>query len=345
MSSDIILSVKKLQINTSSAKDAHAIVDDISFDVKKGQVTGIVGESGSGKSITMLALMGLLSADGASIVTGDITLEEKLLYSADFGMYMPLIRGVKMSMIFQEPMTSLNPVLTVGSQIASIIEIANTIKGKENIHKRVIELLRLVGISDPERRFKQYPHEYSGGMRQRAMIAMAIANEPRLLIADEPTTALDVTVQAQIMRVLQDVREKTGTAMILVTHDLGLIAENAHDVIVMYGGQIIEHADVSILFDKPLHPYTVSLLRSIPNVDLKTERLYSIPGQPPTVEDRPKGCVFQSRCELSRDRERCIKERPILKYFTREHSVACHYFDEVDEWIKLIDGQTFGEQR
>ena len=329
---DIVLSVQNLKISTRSLNEEHFIIDGVSFDVKFGNVLGIVGESGSGKSITMLGIMGLLSSDGARIVQGEILLEGQKLYSEDFNVFKPSIRGIKMSMIFQEPMSSLNPVITVGAQIASSIEQAKKELNKKQLRQEVVSLLELVGIADPNRRFDQYPHEYSGGMRQRAMIAMAIANKPCLLIADEPTTALDVTIQAQIMEVLREVRAKTGAAMVLVTHDLGLVAENVDHVLVMYGGQIVEKGTVFDVFERPTHPYAISLLKSIPDIERKSRALYAVPGQPPSIYDRPKGCVFHDRCELSGGRLVCRQEKPTQRMVTESHAVACHFYDEAHLW-------------
>jgi peptide/nickel transport system ATP-binding protein len=306
------------------------VVDDVSFDVRPGEVFGVVGESGSGKSITMLAVMGLLTA-GARLAGGSATLRGQDLSSLapdDIRQ----IRGNKLSMIFQDPMTSLNPVLRVGNQIGEIIAIHRPGAGRAEIRNRVIELLRLVGVPNPERRYRQYPHEYSGGMRQRAMIAMAIANDPDVLIADEPTTALDVTIQAQVMEVLAEVRARTGAAMILVTHDLGLVAEAADRVAVMYGGKIMETGGVDDIFSRPRHPYTIGLLASLPRLDTAAEFLYSISGQPPGLADRPNGCVFNPRCGLRQGRSVCASAVPALEEVGVGHRSACHFWREAEAW-------------
>ncbi|MFZ4533082.1 MAG: ABC transporter ATP-binding protein [Alsobacter sp.] len=331
-----ILRVTNLTVNVVTGDAPAAAVDDLSFDLFPGEVLGIVGESGSGKSITMLALMGLLSSGSAAVTGGRIVLGGRDLYDAGHTTFRGEVRGRDIAMIFQEPMTSLNPVLSVGSQIATAIRLHQTSLGRAEIESRVIELLRLVGVPDPERRIMQYPHEYSGGMRQRVMIAMAIANEPKVLIADEPTTALDVTVQAQIMDVLGQARARTGAAMLLVTHDLGLIAENADRVAVMYGGQIVETGTVQEIFASPSHPYTIGLMRSLPSIDDDCQDLYAIPGQPPAVTKRPAGCVFHPRCEMKTGDQACATVRPEQVRVSQTHASACHHVGETVSWSKTL---------
>jgi len=274
-------------------------------------VLGLVGESGSGKSITMLAVMGLLEAP-VRLTSGEIWLRGRNIVDLPFN-HMRAVRGREMSMIFQDPMTSLNPVLRIGGQIAEIIELHQPSLSSRQVKDRVIELLELVEIPDAARRARQYPNEFSGGMRQRAMIAMAIANDPALLIADEPTTALGVTIQAQVMEVLATARARTGATMILITHDLGLVAEAANRIAVMYGGRIVEESAIQTVFHHPRHPYTVGLLASLPRVTAQRDKLFSIPGQVPDMAQRPSGCVFHPRCGLGRDRPDCRTTVPPVR--------------------------------
>jgi oligopeptide/dipeptide ABC transporter ATP-binding protein len=234
-------------------------------------------------------------------------------------------------MIFQEPMTSLNPVLTIGRQIVETLRIHNPVLDATACRARAAALLGMVGVPDPARRLRQYPHEFSGGMRQRVMIAMAMANDPVLLIADEPTTALDVTIQAQVMRVLTEARARTGSAMVLVTHDLGLVAENAGRVAVMYGGRLVETGLVGDVFAQPRHPYTIGLLRSLPRLDDEVDMLFAIPGQPPGL-DRPAGCIFHPRCGMAAGRVPCRAEAPLLAAVAPDHASACHFAGETAAW-------------
>ena len=337
-SEEPVLVVRDLCVEVLRPSGAVRVVDGISFEIRRDEVFGVVGESGSGKSITMLAIMGLLMSGNVRIARGEISLggrDLRALSDED----LRRVRGKNIAMIFQDPMTSLNPVLTIGSQIGEILEIHEPGLPSAKVRARIVELLSLVGVPNPERRMGQYPHEFSGGMRQRTMIAMAIANEPDLLIADEPTTALDVTIQAQVMDVLAQVRARTGASMILITHDLGLVADTADRVAVMYGGQIVEFADVEDLFARQRHPYTVGLLASLPRLEGVTEELYSIPGQPTGLNNRPTGCVFQERCGLSKGRAICESEVPLLKVIGEGHAAACHFADETRAWAaSLTDG-------
>ncbi len=322
--------MRDLVIEVATPEGAVRLVDGVSFDVHAHEVFGVVGESGSGKSITMLGAMGLLPP-GLRVTGGEIRLRGKNLAECSDA-EMCALRGDRLAMIFQDPMTSFNPVLRVGTQIREALTLHQPALSKRQMRDRVVELLDLVGIPDPGQRYRQFPHEFSGGMRQRAMIAMAIANDPDVLIADEPTTALDVTIQAQVMDVLRLARERTGAAMILITHDLGLVAEVADRVAVMYGGRIVEHGAISRIFSRAAHPYTVGLLNSLPRLKGATRALYSIPGQPPGTRDRPGGCVFHPRCGLRGERTVCIERAPDLRAVETTHLSACHFADEVPGW-------------
>jgi peptide/nickel transport system ATP-binding protein len=332
--SEPVLSVRDLVIEVPGAEGPIRLVDGVSFDVFAHEVFGIVGESGSGKSMTMLAVMGLLP-DPVRMTSGEVILRGQRLTGLSFE-EMRKVRGRSMSMIFQDPMTSLNPVLRIGTQIAETIRLHNRALSKRQVRARAIELLSLVGIPDPGRRFDQFPNEFSGGMRQRAMIAIAMANDPHLMIADEPTTALDVTIQAQVLEVLANIRARTGAAMVLITHDLGLIAESADRVAVMYGGRMMERADVGVAFSEPRHPYTVGLISSLPRLDRNVVELYSIPGQVPNLAKRPTGCVFHPRCGLSNERAACRETVPEFREIGPEHRAACHFAEETVQWSRAI---------
>jgi len=285
-----LLSVRGLKTYFQSEDGLVPAVDGISFDLERGGALGIVGESGSGKSVTSLSIMRLIPSPPGKIVAGEILFEgEDLLKKSEAEMRK--IRGNDISMIFQEPMTSLNPVFTVGDQIMEAIMLHQRLD-KKAAREKAIEMLKLVGIPEPQRRVDEYPHQLSGGMRQRVMIAMALSCNPKLLIADEPTTALDVTIQAQILDLMRKLREELGTAIILITHDLGVIAEMVEEVIVMYAGQIVERTDVRSLFRSPKHPYTEGLLGSLPKLGQKTERLQTIEGVVPSPFNMPEGCRF-----------------------------------------------------
>jgi peptide/nickel transport system ATP-binding protein len=329
-----VLSVRGLVIEVAGGEGIVRLVDDVSFDVFPNEVFGIVGESGSGKSMTMLAVMGLLP-NPVRMTAGEVFLRGRRITGLSFE-EMRKVRGKSMSMIFQDPMTSLNPVLRVGSQIAEAVRLHNPSLSPAQIRERTVELLSLVGIPDSVRRSNQYPNEFSGGMRQRAMIAIAMANDPDLLIADEPTTALDVTIQAQVLDVLARIRARTGAAMVLITHDLGLVAETAERVAVMYGGRMMERAGVSATFSEPRHPYTVGLISSLPRVDRSVAELYSIPGQVPNLAKRPSGCVFHPRCGLSNDRAVCRERIPEFREIGAHHRAACHFAEETVQWARAI---------
>jgi oligopeptide/dipeptide ABC transporter ATP-binding protein len=314
-----LLSVENLGVHFRSSEGVFAAVDGISFSVRRGETLGIVGESGCGKSVTSLAIMGLVPQPAGSIAQGRILFEGEDL-AGKSAREMRRIRGNEISMIFQEPMTSLNPVYTVGDQIIEAIQLHESVSNAE-ARRRAIEMLGLVRIPNPESRVDEYPHQMSGGMRQRVMIALALACHPKLLIADEPTTALDVTIQAQILDLMRDLRDRTGTATILITHDLGVVAEVVHRVVVMYAGRIVEEAPVEDLFTNPQHPYTLGLLGSIPKLHLEEEQLATIEGTVPNPYDMPSGCKFNPRCPFSDDR--CRSEVPPLAELAPGHRAAC----------------------
>ena len=315
-----ILEVKDLRTYFYTRDGVVRSVDGVSFSISEGETLAIVGESGCGKSVTSLSLLRLIPSPPGKIVSGSVLYHGKdlLKLSED---EMRDIRGDKISMIFQEPMTSLNPVLTVGRQISEVLELHRHCT-KEQAHERILELLKLVNISEPERRINEYPHQLSGGMRQRIMIAMALACDPEILIADEPTTALDVTIQAQILNLIRELRDRTRAAIILITHDLGVVAEMAQRVVVMYAGRKVEEASVFDLFAKPMHPYTLGLLNSMPRLDdSSSKRLVEIPGMVPSMRIEIVGCAFAPRC--SEASERCLIESPVLQDFGNGHTVAC----------------------
>jgi len=319
-----LLRVKDLKTYFFTHEGIVRAVDGVSFEINKGETLGLVGESGCGKSVTALSIMRLIPDPPGKIINGEIYFEGKNLLELD-EKEMRRIRGKKISMIFQEPMTSLDPVFTIGHEIMEAIQLHQGLK-KEEARQRAIEALRIVGMPDPERRIDEYPHELSGGMRQRAMIAMALSCNPTLLIADEPTTALDVTIQAQILRLIDELKDKFGASVILITHDLGVIAEMCDYVAVMYAGHIVEYTNVDTLFSSPLHPYTKGLNRSIPRLDVESERLEIIKGSVPNLLNVPSGCPFHPRCDFCE--ERCVKEMPKLMEVEDHHLVRCHLFGE-----------------
>ena len=314
-----VLDVRDLRTEFSNDEGDFPAVDGVSFSIEAGQTLAIVGESGCGKSVTALSIMGLVPNPPGRITGGSIRFEGRELVGAPARELQDL-RGNGMAMIFQEPMSSLNPAFTIGDQIVEGI-LRHRAVSRPEAQQRAIEVLRQVRIPAPEQRFHEYPHKLSGGMRQRAMIAMALACEPRLLIADEPTTALDVTIQAQILELMKTLQAETGTAVILITHDLGVVAEVADEVAVMYSGRIVERGPVAAIFDEPQHPYTVGLLGSIPRLDVTRARLASIEGQVPHPLARPPGCNFADRCPFTI--ERCSAEVPPLMEVGERHRAAC----------------------
>ena len=325
-----LLSIRDLAVEFTTEDGVVKAVDGITYDLFPGETLGIVGESGSGKSVSTMSILGLIPQPPGRIVRGEAMFQGKDLLKQS-KKELRRIRGKDLAMVFQDPMTSLNPVLKIGFQIAEAIKTHNPNVKDETAKKRAVDLLKLVGVPNPERRVDQYPHEFSGGMRQRAMIAMAVANEPSVLIADEPTTALDVTIQAQILEVLKKAQEETHAATILITHDLGLIAELADRVIVMYAGKVVELGDVHTIFNTPRHPYTVGLMDSLPKLTAEEEWLRPIPGQPPSLISRPPGCPFHPRCFLSQGRVRCREDEPPLRTIgDSKHLTACHFAEELE---------------
>lgn len=316
---ETLLEVKDLKTCFFTERGVAPAVDGVSFSVKKGRILGIVGESGSGKSVTSLSVMRLLQEPAGKIMGGQILFEGQDLTKLT-DKQMCKIRGRQIAMVFQEPMTALNPVYTVGEQISEIYVVQKKMKKKEAWQKAT-EMLRMVGIPSPETRMRVYPHQMSGGMRQRVVIAMALACDPELIIADEPTTALDVTIQAQILRLMKQLKEKTGASIMLITHDLGVIRQMSDDVIVMYCGQIVESGTVEQIFHHMSHPYTKGLLESIPTLKGDGNRLKAIDGMVPSLYDLPQGCRFHPRCPYAT--ERCAKECPELRQVEPGHSTRC----------------------
>jgi len=317
-----LLEVKNLSTHFSTEEGTVKAVDDVSFYVDNRETIGIVGESGSGKSVTALSILRIITEPG-KIVSGKIIFEDRELTSLSES-EMRKIRGRDISMIFQDPMTSLNPVLTIGEQLAETYGIHERIS-KHDALENALTMLKKVGIPLPEERLRQYPFELSGGMRQRVMIAMSLALKPKLLIADEPTTALDVTIQAQILELIRELKREFGSAVILITHDLGVVAENCERVIVMYGGRIMEEGNIKDIFKNPLHPYTKGLLACLPRPDEKREKLDPIPGSPPRLAELNPGCPFEERCTVKL--KRCFNDRPLLTSKAERRRVACWIID------------------
>ena len=316
-----LIEIKNLMTSFFTADGELRAVEGVNFEIEEGKTMGLVGESGCGKSVTALSIMRLIPSPPGKVVGGQVLLRGQDLLKLN-GSAMRRIRGNEISMVFQEPMTSLNPVFTIGNQIAEAIRLHQGLNRKETRDK-VIEMLRLVKIADPEARIKDYPHQLSGGMRQRVMIAMALSCNPSLLIADEPTTALDVTIQAQILELIGELQERLGMALLLITHDLGVVAEQAHDVAIMYAGKIVERARPEVIFSRPLHPYTVGLLNSIPGIKgEKKKRLEAIPGVVPSPLELPGGCRFRDRCPKAGGI--CAGTEPELVEKEKGHWVSCY---------------------
>ncbi|WP_323066363.1 ABC transporter ATP-binding protein [Aeromonas jandaei] len=322
-----MLTVRDLEVTFTVDGDELKVLDGVSFSVAPGQTLGLVGESGCGKSVTALAIMGLLPRPHGRVVGGTIDFEgEDLLALPPEQMHR--VRGNRISMIFQEPMTALNPVQTVGEQLMEVYRLHRPDYGRAERKAAAIAMLQKVGIPEPERRFTVYPHNLSGGMRQRVMIAMALACEPDLLICDEPTTALDVTIQAQILELMKELQAQTGMAIIFITHDLGVVAELCDEVVVMYAGRAVEQADVFELFDHPRHPYTHGLMSSIPRLEDEPKSLLkTIKGQVPALHEMPAGCRFSNRCPHATDL--CISAIPAVEQLNPRHHVTCHYWKEL----------------
>ncbi|WP_420391246.1 ABC transporter ATP-binding protein [Acuticoccus sp.] len=315
-----LLEVRGLVTEFGSGAGAVRAVDGVSFDVRRGETVAIVGESGSGKSVTAMSILRLIPSPPGRIVAGTVMFDGVDLLTLEEA-EIRQVRGNRISMIFQEPMTSLNPVLTIGRQVGEPIEVHEDV-GTRSLRQRCVDLLRGVRVPDPEVRVDAYPHQFSGGMRQRAMIAMSLACAPRLIIADEPTTALDVTVQAQVLELLRKVSRDTGSSLILITHDLGVVARYAQRVNVMYAGRIVERGTARQIYKMPRHPYTMGLMASVPRLDADTSvRLVPIEGQPPDLSARPTGCPFHPRCAYAE--ARCRAEDPPLEEVAAEHWRAC----------------------
>jgi oligopeptide transport system ATP-binding protein len=335
-----VLAIRDLVVEFDTPDGVVHAVDGVSYEVYEGETLGVVGESGSGKSVTVMSALGLIQIPPGRIVSGEV------LYRGRDIVGLPIdelrkIRNKEIAMIFQDPMTSMNPVFTVGDQIAEALTAHNEKMSKDTARAESIGLLELVGVPSPERRYDQYPHEYSGGMRQRAMIAMAMANKPSVLIADEPTTALDVTIQAQVLEVMKVAAEETGAATIMITHDLGVVAEMADRIAVMYGGKVVETGTVEDIYHSPRHPYTLGLMMSLPRITGEMDRLIPIPGNPPSLINRPPGCSFHPRCRMSEGRELCRTVVPEQALVSEGHFSACHFWEEVAQEV-LRDAKESG---
>ena len=325
-----VLEFHNLQTHFFTDTGTVKAVDGVSFNIPKGSTVGVVGESGCGKSVTSLSIMRLLQGPQGQIVGGEIRFNNKNTGKAIDITKLPMsemqkIRGNEISMIFQEPMTSLNPVFTIGDQLAEPIELHNPKMKKKDVEAKVIELLKLVGIADAEGVINRYPHELSGGMKQRIVIAMALCCDPQLIVADEPTTALDVTIQAQVLDLLRDLKHKINASIMLITHGLGVVASMCDYVVVMYAGRVIEKGTVHEIFKDPKHPYTIGLIKSLPSLNAGNEKLYSIPGNVPNPINMPNHCYFKNRCDKCFDT--CFGDYPSIKKITETHEVSCHLYE------------------
>ena len=318
-----LLKINEMKTHFFTKRGIVPAVDGVTIEIPMGKIIGIVGESGCGKSVTSLSVMGLVQRPG-KVVEGTIEFEGKNLLKLSKS-EIRKIRGNEISMIFQEPMTSLNPVYTVGRQVREAITIHENISKKEAKNK-VIDIFKSVGIPEAEKRYNAFPHQLSGGLRQRVMIGMAMVCSPKLLIADEPTTALDVTIEAQILHLMRELRTKNNTSIMMITHNLGVVAELCDYVYVMYAGKVMEQSDINELFDKPYHPYTDGLMRSMPKINSTNTRLYSIKGVVPNLLRLPKGCRFSPRCEKAT--ERCFQQEPDLYKISENHSVRCFLYEK-----------------
>ncbi len=325
--SDKIVEFKNLRVTFKVEEGVVNAVNDVSFEIRKGEILGVVGESGCGKSVTSMSLMRLLPVPPAKYESGSILLNgvDILKISEE---EMRSKRGAEVAIIFQEPMTSLNPVMKIGFQISEVIMIHQKVS-KQEAKKRAIEMIKLVGIPRAETIYESYPHELSGGMRQRIMIAIALVCNPKVLIADEPTTALDVTIQAQILDLIRDMKNKLGTSIMMITHDLGVVAEMADYVVVMYAGKVVEKAKVKDIFKNPKHPYTIGLMKSKPTFEGSTEKLYSIPGQVPNPMELPNYCYFYDRCDMRK--ESCKRGIPELIKVSDSHYASCYLLNKEEK--------------
>ena len=329
---DPLLSIKELSTHFFTSEGVVKAVNEVSYDLERGQTLGLVGESGSGKSVSALSLLRLIPNPPGKIVDGEVMFDGENLLDVDDSR-MREIRGNDIAMVFQEPMTSLNPVLTIGRQLTEAIELHLGLN-RTDANARAVELLNMVGIPAAEQRLFDYPHQFSGGMRQRVMIAMALSCDPKLLLADEPTTALDVTIQAQVLEVMARLSRELGTSVIVITHNLGVVARYADRVNVMYGGRIVESGVAGEIYAHPKHAYTLGLLESVPRLDARTGRLIPIEGTPPDLTNLPPGCAFAPRCRFATDQ--CREERPDLVEFSPGHLVACWNSDAVADEAERI---------
>ncbi|BAK15074.1 ABC-type dipeptide/oligopeptide/nickel transport system, ATPase component [Solibacillus silvestris StLB046] len=334
MSRKAVLEVRELETTFFSDSGKVAAVDRISFSIHEGEILAIVGESGCGKSVTSLSIMGLVPSPPGKITNGEILLKGQDISKLS-DKQMRKIRGNEIAMIFQEPMTSLNPLFTIGNQLIEAIRIHHPKWSKKEASARAMEIMKLVGLPRAEQLLKDYPHQLSGGMRQRVMIAMALVCNPKVLIADEPTTALDVTIQAQILKLMRDLNERLNTAVLLITHDLGVVAETCERVIVMYAGQIVEEAPVNEIFKNPQHPYTKGLIQSVPDMRYKKDTLYSIPGNVPKPGSILEGCRFAARCEYAFDR--CLTNNPPLYESSGTHKARCFLLDMEEGGVTHVE--------